>query len=43
MMISDRKMEPLKEALKKKHGDLEQEVFELLVKDLRGWVLFFPL
>lgn len=38
-MISDRKMETLKEALKKKHGDLEQEVLLLFLTDLGGFFL----
>lgn len=41
MMISDRKMETLKEALKKKHVDKEQEVSLLSLEDLKGF-LFFP-
>lgn len=39
-MVSDRKIETLKEALEKKRGDLEQEVLLLFLKDFR--VCFFP-
>lgn len=35
MMVSDRKIETLKEALEKKRGDLEQEVLLLFLKDFR--------
>lgn len=42
MMISDRKTETLKEALKKKHVDTEQEVSLLFLEDLKGWFFFFP-
>lgn len=34
-MVSDRKIETLKEALEKKRGDLEQEVSLLFLKDFR--------
>lgn len=40
MMISDRKMETLKEALKEKHVDVEQEVSLLFLEDLKGWFGF---
>lgn len=40
-MISDRKMETLKEALKKKHVDTEQEVSLLFLEDLKGLGFFF--
>lgn len=39
-MISDRKMETLKEALKKKRVDMEQEVSLLFLEDLKGFVVF---
>lgn len=40
-MISDRKMETLKEALKKKHVGTEQEISLLFLEGLKGFFFFF--
>lgn len=39
-MISDRKMETLKEALKKKHVGTEQEISLLFLEGLKGFFFF---